>query len=101
MRIKIFSLTLLLTLSGVSAPVAAAQASTQTANEADTQPSRAEMALDYGYLHSNTLPVARERLNLNGGSASFAWLVKPGSSLPWWATSPLSIWPQSPQPVTT
>jgi peptidoglycan-associated lipoprotein len=77
MRIRIthtFVLFLLLPIAAVSARPALAQ------NAAPTeQAPRAELALDYSYLHSNAPPGGCGCFNLNGGSASFAWALKPGS----------------------
>jgi outer membrane immunogenic protein len=42
------------------------------------KPFRAELALDYSYQHSNAPPGGCGCFNLNGGSATFAWPVKPG-----------------------
>jgi peptidoglycan-associated lipoprotein len=73
MRIRInHTFVLLLTIAAVSACPALAQNSAQ-------QPPRAELALDYSYLHSNAPPGGCGCFNLNGGSASFAWAIKPGS----------------------
>jgi peptidoglycan-associated lipoprotein len=41
------------------------------------KPSRAELALDYNWVHSNAPPGGCECFSLNGGSATFAWLLKP------------------------
>jgi peptidoglycan-associated lipoprotein len=38
---------------------------------------RAELALDYSYLRSNAPPDGCGCFNLNGGSATFAWTLKP------------------------
>lgn len=38
---------------------------------------RAELALAYNYVHSNTLPAGCGCFNLNGGSGTFAWQVVP------------------------
>ena len=53
-------------------PIAMAQTTA-----ADKQP-RAELALDYTYLRSNAPPGGCGCFNLNGGSATFAWPVRPG-----------------------
>jgi peptidoglycan-associated lipoprotein len=75
LRIK-YSLALLLTIAAVSTTQAIAQ--DQTAGKAD-KPPRAELALDYSYLHSNAPPGGCGCFNLNGGGAAFAWTLKPGS----------------------
>lgn len=38
---------------------------------------RAELALDYSYMHSNAPPGGCGCFNLNGGSGTFAWHFKP------------------------
>jgi peptidoglycan-associated lipoprotein len=40
---------------------------------------RSEVAVGYSYLHSNAPPGGCGCFNLNGGDASFAWAIKPGS----------------------
>jgi peptidoglycan-associated lipoprotein len=69
---------LLLTLAAVSAAQVVAQAPVQPAATSNKQP-RAELALGYTYLHSNAPPGGCGCFNLNGGNATFAWTVKPGS----------------------
>ena len=81
LRIKT-SFALLLTVAAVSARPALAQTSTQTSTQSSTasqQPPRAELALGYSYLHSNAPPGGCGCFNMNGGSADFAWAIKPGS----------------------
>ncbi len=74
-RIKTrFALFLLLPIAAVSARPAFAQNAT-----ASEGPPRAEVAVDYAYLHSNAPPTGCGCFNLNGGSADFAWTIKPGS----------------------
>jgi peptidoglycan-associated lipoprotein len=73
-----FALFLLLPIAAVSARQALAQSSAQHAATTE-QPFRAELALDYSYLHSNAPPGGCGCFNLNGGSASFAWAIKPGT----------------------
>jgi peptidoglycan-associated lipoprotein len=80
MRFRInhtFVLFLLLTIAAVSVQPALAQGSVQPATPAE-RPLRSELALDYSYLHSNAPPGGCGCFNLNGGSATFAWAVKPG-----------------------
>ena len=80
MRLRInrtFVLFLLLTIAAVSACPALAQNSIQPATPAE-KPLRAELAFDYSYLHSNAPPGGCGCFNLNGGSATFAWAIKPG-----------------------
>jgi peptidoglycan-associated lipoprotein len=92
MRLRIgTTFALLLTVAAVSiasalaqsqdqAPVAPAPSSVNSA-----KPLRAELALGYTYLRSNVPPGGCGCFNLNGGNATFAWLlpsassVKPGS----------------------
>jgi len=75
MRITIkATFVLLLAMAAVSARPAFAQ----PASTPD-KPLRAELALDYSYLRSNAPPGGCTCFNLNGGSATFAWPVKPGS----------------------
>jgi outer membrane immunogenic protein len=62
-----------LTLAVVFAPHADAQPAA-----APEKPLRAELALDYSYVRSNAPPGGCTCINLNGGSATFAWPVKPG-----------------------
>jgi peptidoglycan-associated lipoprotein len=77
MRLRIkTTFSLLLAMAAVSTAPAVAQTSAQPA-AASEKPYRAELALDYSYLRSNAPPGGC--FNLNGGSATFAWPVKPGS----------------------
>jgi peptidoglycan-associated lipoprotein len=77
MRLRIkATFALLLTIAAVSTAQAAAQAA-QTNGNSD-KPHTAELALDYSYLRSNAPPGGCSCFNLNGGSATFAWPVKPG-----------------------
>jgi len=71
------ALFLLLPIAAVSARPALAQNSAQPAT-ATEKPTRAEVAIDYSYLHSNAPPGGCGCFNLNGGSADFAWAIKPG-----------------------
>jgi outer membrane immunogenic protein len=76
MRIKIKVIfALLLIIAAVSTAPAVANA--QSAAVAEKQP-RAELALDYSYLRSNAPPGDCGCFDLNGGSATFAWPVRPG-----------------------
>jgi peptidoglycan-associated lipoprotein len=78
MRIRIKAISaLVLIIAAVFALPAAAQAPAQPI-PATVSPLRAELALDYTYLHSNAPPAGCGCFNLNGGSATFAWPVKPG-----------------------
>ena len=72
-----YSFAFLLACAVVSTASAVAQAPVQPA-AATEKPLRAELALDYSYLHSNAPPGGCGCFNLNGGSATFAWPVKPG-----------------------
>jgi peptidoglycan-associated lipoprotein len=42
---------------------------------------RAELAFDYSYLHSNAPPGGCGCFNLNGGSVTFSWYLKPSFAL--------------------
>jgi peptidoglycan-associated lipoprotein len=83
MRLRIKNtFALLLTVAAVSV----ASALAQSPDQAPAQPApaagkslRAELALSYSYLRSNEPPGGCGCFNLNGGSATFAWPVKPGS----------------------
>ncbi len=79
MRLRIkTTFALLLTVAAVSAGTAVAQNPAQSAAQS-SMPPRAELALGYTYMHSNAPPGGCGCFNLNGGSASFAWAIKPGS----------------------
>ena len=62
---------LLLTIAVVSSACAVAQAAPAE------KPARAELAVDYTYLHSNAPPGGCGCFNMNGGSATFAWQFVP------------------------
>jgi peptidoglycan-associated lipoprotein len=80
MRLRIkHTFVLLLTIAAVSTAPAVAQAQPAPASGNTDKPLRAELALDYSYLRSNAPPGGCGCFNLNGGSATFAWPVKPGS----------------------
>ena len=69
MRLRINrEFALLLTIAVASTARAAAQSPVQPAS---AKP-RAELALDYTYLHSNAPPGSCGCFNLNGGNATFA-----------------------------
>ena len=70
-------LTLQLTLAAVFAAQTVAQAPVQPS--ATAKPYRAEIAFGYSYVHSNAPPGGCGCFSLNGGNATFAWPVKPGS----------------------
>jgi peptidoglycan-associated lipoprotein len=72
------ALFLLLPIAAVSVRPALAQNAAQPSTP-PKDPLRAELALNYGYLHSNAPPGGCGCFNLNGGSADFAWAIKPGS----------------------
>jgi len=65
---------LLLTIAVASIARAAAQSPDQSTSGKP----RADLALDYSYLHSNAPPGGCGCFNLNGGSAAFAWPLGPG-----------------------
>jgi peptidoglycan-associated lipoprotein len=73
-----YSFALLLACAVVSTASAVAQAPTPPA-VATEKPLRAELALDYTFVRSNAPPGGCSCFNLNGGSASFAWSIKPAS----------------------
>ncbi len=75
MRLRIkTTFALLLAVAAVSACPAFAQSAT-----ANNVAPRADLALGYSYMHSNAPPGGCGCFNLNGGSAAFAWAIKPGS----------------------
>ena len=73
-----YSFALLLACAVVSTASAVAQAPVQPAATSEKH-LRAELALDYTFLRSNAPPGGCSCFNLNGGSASFAWPLKPAS----------------------
>jgi len=73
-----YSFALLLACAVVSTASAVAQTPVQPAATSEKH-LRAELALDYTFLRSNAPPGGCECFNLNGGSASFAWSLKPAS----------------------
>jgi outer membrane immunogenic protein len=74
MRVMIKALSsLLLTIAAVSSAPAVAQSELPA-----DKPLPAELAIDYSFLRSNAPPGGCGCFNLNGGSATFAWPVKPG-----------------------
>jgi outer membrane immunogenic protein len=60
------------------AAVFARSGSAQTPQPTPDKPLRAELAIDYSYVRSNAPPAGCTCFNMNGGSATFAWPVKPG-----------------------
>jgi peptidoglycan-associated lipoprotein len=83
MRLRIGNtFALLLTVAAGSIAPALAQSPDQAPVQlapAAGKPLRSELALGYSYLRSNEPPGGCGCFNLNGGSATFAWPVKPGS----------------------
>lgn len=78
MRIRTkFEIIALLVVIWVSASGRAA-AQMQQSNTSERQ-TRAEVALDYNYIRANAPPGECGCFGLNGGSATFAWTVKPAS----------------------
>jgi outer membrane immunogenic protein len=73
MRIARTSRTLSLMIALVAC---AALAEAQQSPAPDHPKSRPELALDYTYMHSNAPPGGCGCINLNGGSATFAWPLK-------------------------
>jgi peptidoglycan-associated lipoprotein len=79
MRVRTHELfILLLAFAVVSTTSVVAQTS---APAATVRPARAELALEYSYLRSNAPPGGCACFSLNGGSATFAWPIKPGGSI--------------------
>jgi peptidoglycan-associated lipoprotein len=80
MRFRIKSqFALLLALAAVSTRPTVAQTPGAQPEPAGDKPFRAELAVGYSYMHSNVPPGGCGCFNLNGGNATFAWPVKPGS----------------------
>jgi peptidoglycan-associated lipoprotein len=84
MRVWIkYAFVLMLTIAAVSSRPAAAQETQPAPGAGQTvapePPLRADLALDYSYLRSNAPPGGCTCFNMNGGNASFAWPIKPGS----------------------
>lgn len=81
-RIKTtFALFLIVPIAAVSAGPAVAQSAPQSAGSSTAitdKPFPADLALEYTYVHSNAPPTECDCFNLNGGSATFAWTLKPG-----------------------
>jgi len=74
MRLTIpHSLALLMAVALVTSPAAAAQTQPSSAG----QPLRSELAFDYTYIRSNAPPGGCGCFNLNGGSGSYAWDLRP------------------------
>jgi peptidoglycan-associated lipoprotein len=84
MRVRIqCNFALLLAFAVVSTASAAAQTASQIAVQpaaTSEKPLRAELALEYSYLRSNAPPGGCGCFNLNGGSATFAWTLRPGGA---------------------
>jgi peptidoglycan-associated lipoprotein len=74
-----YSFALLLACAVVSTASAVAQTPAQPA-AASEKHLRAELALDYTFVRSNAPPGGCECFNLNGGSATFAWSLRPAAS---------------------
>jgi peptidoglycan-associated lipoprotein len=73
MRLRInLTFALLLTFAAASTVQTIAQSPVQPASGKP----RAELALDFSYLHSNAPPGGCGCFDLNGGSATFAWPLK-------------------------
>jgi outer membrane immunogenic protein len=84
MRLRIkHKFVLLLTLAAVSTASAVAQTGAAppvpAPVSASDKPLRAELALGYTYMRSNAPTGGCGCFNMNGGNATFAWPVKPGS----------------------
>ena len=77
MRFSPCTSALLLFFAVVSTALARAQTQPAPASE---KPLRAEAALDFSLLRSNAPPGGCSCINLSGGSASVAWLLKPTGS---------------------
>lgn len=80
-RIKTsFALLLFVIIDAVSVGSAFAQVAqepTSRSSAAADKPLPAEVAVEYTYEHSNAPPASCTCFNLNGGSATFAWNLKP------------------------
>jgi peptidoglycan-associated lipoprotein len=72
------SFAMLLAFAAVSTALAAAQAPAAPVSD---KPLRSEVALEYSYLRSNAPPGGCGCINLNGGSATYAWRIKPEGSI--------------------
>jgi outer membrane immunogenic protein len=72
MRLAVRSSILLLAVAAISPGTASAQ----TQPSPDQSP-RSEAALDFTYIHSNAPPGGCGCFNMTGGSASYAWQLKP------------------------
>jgi peptidoglycan-associated lipoprotein len=83
MRVRNHScFALLLALAAVSGALSTAQSTSQSGSHATAaRLPRAELALEYSYLRSNAPPGGCACFGLNGGSASFAWPIRPGASI--------------------
>jgi len=79
MRLRIkTTFALLLTFAAVSTRWAVAQVPAQPGGP-NSVPPRGDLALGYSYLHSNAPPAGCGCFNMNGGNATFAWAIRPGS----------------------
>jgi peptidoglycan-associated lipoprotein len=80
MRLRINRIIVVsLIMAAVSAMAAIAQNPAAQPSAVSNMPPRADLAIGYSYLHSNAPPGGCGCFNMNGGSAAFAWTLKPGS----------------------
>jgi len=77
LRIK-HTFVLLLAIAAISARPSSAQGPQTAPAQPPDKPLRSELAIDYSYARSNEPPGGCTCFNLNGGSATYAWPVKPG-----------------------
>jgi peptidoglycan-associated lipoprotein len=77
-----FALFLLVLIAAVSARTLVAQGAQQPEAKSGATADKqlpAEVAIEYSYEHSNAPPASCTCFNLNGGSATFSWTLKPGT----------------------
>jgi outer membrane immunogenic protein len=80
MRLNIKTSVTLLIMAAVSAGLAAAQTPKQQP-PSDGNHYRSGVALGYSYLRSNAPPGGCGCFSLNGGNATYAWLIKPEGNI--------------------
>lgn len=79
-RISLSFALLAIAAVSLSRSTAAAQQNTN-ATPPPPAPTRAELAVDYSFVHSNAPPGSCTCFSLNGGAASFAWSLTPHFAL--------------------
>lgn len=70
-------IALLLFIVAAISPFASGAQTAQPASWPERAP-HSELAFDYSYVHSNAPPGICDCFNMNGMSATYAWLLKPG-----------------------